>query len=246
MSISGPEELEALRAAGAVVRRVLDGMKQQVRPGVTTAQLDAIGAEIIKENGARSAPATVYGFPGSNCISLNEEAVHGIPGNRSLRNGDLLKLDVTIEKDGFMADAAETVGVGSITPEAQRLMACARRAFEKAMLVARAGFRVSEIGRVIEREVRRNGFSVVRELGGHGIGRTIHEEPRIPNYADPDARQVLTEGLVIAVEPIIAAGSGRTMLSRDGWTMRTADRRPAAHYEHTIVITKGAPVLLTA
>lgn len=246
MSISGPEELEALRAAGAVVRRVLDGMKQQVRPGVTTAQLDAIGAEIIKENGARSAPATVYGFPGSNCISLNEEAVHGIPGNRSLRNGDLLKLDVTIEKDGFMADAAETVGVGSITPEAQRLMACARRAFEKAMLVARAGFRVSEIGRVIEREVRRNGFSVVRELGGHGIGRTIHEEPRIPNYADPDAREVLTEGLVIAVEPIIAAGSGRTMLSRDGWTMRTADRRPAAHYEHTIVITKGAPVLLTA
>lgn len=213
---------------------------------MTTAQLDAIGAEIIKENGAQSAPATVYGFPGSNCISLNEEAVHGIPGNRSLRNGDLLKLDVTIEKDGFMADAAETVGVGSITPEAQRLMACARRAFEKAMLVARAGFRVSEIGRVIEREVRRNGFSVIRELGGHGIGRTIHEEPRIPNYADPDARQVLTEGLVIAVEPIIAAGSGRTLLSRDGWTMRTADRRPAAHYEHTIVITKGAPMLLTA
>lgn len=246
MSISGPEELEALRAAGEVVRRVLEGMKQQVRTGMTTAELDAIGARIIEENGARSAPATVYGFPGSNCISLNEEAVHGIPGNRSLRNGDLLKLDVTIEKDGFMADAAETVGVGSVTPEAQRLMACARRAFEKAMLVARAGFRVSEIGRVVEREVRRSGFAVIRELGGHGIGRTIHEEPRIPNYADPDAREVLTEGLVIAVEPIIAAGSGRTFLARDGWTMRTADRRPAAHYEHTIVITKGAPLLLTA
>jgi methionyl aminopeptidase len=246
VSISGPEELEALRAAGEVVRRVLEGMKQQVRTGMTTAELDAIGARIIEENGARSAPATVYGFPGSNCISLNEEAVHGIPGNRSLRNGDLLKLDVTIEKDGFMADAAETVGVGSVTPEAQRLMACARRAFEKAMLVARAGFRVSEIGRVVEREVRRSGFAVIRELGGHGIGRTIHEEPRIPNYADPDAREVLTEGLVIAVEPIIAAGSGRTFLARDGWTMRTADRRPAAHYEHTIVITKGAPLLLTA
>ncbi len=246
MSISGPEELEALRAAGAVVRRVLEAMKQQVRPGVTTAQLDSIGAETIAANGARSAPATVYGFPGSNCISLNEEAVHGIPGNRALRAGDLLKLDVTVEKDGFMADAAETIAVGAVTLEAERLIACAQRAFQRAMLVARAGFRVCEIGRVIEREVRRNGFSVIRELGGHGIGRTIHEEPRIPNYADPDARQVLTEGLVIAVEPIIAAGSGRAVLDQDGWTMRTADRRPAAHYEHTIVITKGAPMLLTA
>ncbi len=246
MSITGPEELEALRAAGAVVRRVLEAMKRQVRPGVTTAELDAIGAEVIAENGAHSAPATVYGFPGSNCISLNDEAVHGIPGSRSLQEGDLLKLDVTVEKDGFMADAAETIAVGVVTPEAQRLVACARRAFEKAMLVARAGFRVSEIGRAVERQVRREGFSVIRELGGHGIGRTIHEEPRIPNYADPHALQILTEGLVIAVEPIIAAGSGRAILAPDGWTMRTADRRPAAHYEHTIVITKGAPVLLTA
>ena len=246
MSITGPEELEALRAAGAVVRRVLEAMKRHVRPGITTAELDAIGAEVIAENGAHSAPATVYGFPGSNCISLNDEAVHGIPGSRSLQEGDLLKLDVTVEKDGFMADAAETIAVGVVTPEAQRLVACARRAFEKAMLVARAGFRVSEIGRAVERQVRREGFSVIRELGGHGIGRTIHEEPRIPNYADPHALQILTEGLVIAVEPIIAAGSGRAILAPDGWTMRTADRRPAAHYEHTIVITKGAPVLLTA
>ncbi len=246
MSINEPEELEALRAAGAVVRRVLEAMKREVRPGITTAQLDAIGAAVMAENGARSAPATVYKFPGSNCISLNEEAVHGVPGQRELRAGDLLKLDVTIEKNGFMADAAETVPVGEVTPEAQRLMACARRAFEKAMLVARAGFRVSEIGRAVEREVRRDGFSVIRELGGHGIGRTIHEQPRIPNYPDPEARELLTEGLVIAVEPIIAAGSGRAILADDGWTMKTADRRPAAHYEHTIVVTKGAPILLTA
>ena len=245
MSINEPEELEALRAAGAVVRRVLEAMKREVRPCVTTAQLDAIGAAVMAENGARSAPATVYKFPGSNCISLNEEAVHGVPGQRELRPGDLLKLDVTIEKDGFMADAAETVPVGEVTPEAQRLIACARRAFEKAMLVARAGFRVSEIGRAVEREVRRDGFSVIRELGGHGIGRTIHEQPRIPNYPDPEARELLTEGLVIAVEPIIAAGSGRTILAEDGWTMKTADRRPAAHYEHTIVVTNGAPLLLT-
>jgi methionyl aminopeptidase len=246
LSINEPEELEALRAAGAVVRLVLEAMKREVRPGITTAALDAIGAAVMAENGARSAPATVYKFPGSNCISLNEEAVHGVPGPRELRSGDLLKLDVTIEKDGFMADAAETVPVGEVTPEAQRLMACARRAFEKAMLVARAGFRVSEIGRAVEREVRRDGFSVIRELGGHGIGRTIHEQPRIPNYPDPEAREILTEGLVIAVEPIIAAGSGRAILAEDGWTMKTADRRPAAHFEHTIVVTKGAPILLTA
>jgi methionyl aminopeptidase len=246
MSITGPEELEALRAAGAVVRRVLEAMKRQVRAGITTGQLDAVGAQVIEENGARSAPAMVYKFPGSNCISLNEEAVHGIPGDRPLREGDLLKLDVTVEKDGFMADAAESVAVGTVSEEAERLIACSRRAFEKAMLVARAGFRICEIGRAVEREVRRAGFSVIRELGGHGIGRTIHEEPRIPNYADPHAQQILTEGMVITVEPIIAAGSGRTLLAADGWTMKTADRRPTAHYEHTIVIRKGAPMVLTA
>jgi len=246
MSISGPEELESLRAAGEVVRRVLEAMKREVRPGITTVELDGIGARVMEDNGARSAPAMVYGFPGANCISLNDEAVHGIPGERRLCDGDLLKLDVTIEKDGFMADAAETVAVGAVSREAERLMSCARRAFEKAMLVARAGFRVSDIGRAVEKQVRREGFSVIRELGGHGIGRTIHEEPRIPNYADPEARQVLTEGLVITVEPIIAAGSGRAVLARDGWTMKTADRRPSAHYEHTIVIRKGAPLVLTS
>lgn len=246
MSINGPEELESLRIVGAIVRAVLEAMEREVHPGITTRELDEIGAKVIEENGARSAPAMVYGFPGSNCISLNEEAVHGIPGDRALRDGDLLKLDVTVEKDGFMADAAETVAVGAVSKEAERLMHCAKRAFEKAMLVARSGFRVSEIGRAVEKEVRREGFSVIRELGGHGIGRTIHEEPRVPNFADPEARQILTEGLVITVEPIIAAGSGRTILAKDGWTMKTADRRPAAHYEQTLVITKGAPLLLTA
>ncbi len=246
MSISGPEELEAMREAGRIVRRVIDAMKEQVRPGVTTKQLDEVGAEVMRKNGAQSAPTLVYNFPGANCISLNEEAVHGIPSDRQIQNGDLLKLDVTIEKNGFMADAAVTVPVGEIPEESQRLIDCAERAFQKAMLVARAGFRVSEIGRMVEREVRRAGFSVIRDLGGHGIGRTIHEEPRIPNYPDPEASQILTEGLVITVEPIIAAGSGRTILGKDGWTVRTADRRPAAHFEQTLVITKREPILLTA
>jgi methionyl aminopeptidase len=198
------------------------------------------------EAGGQSAPALVYKFPGANCISLNDEAVHGIPGKRVLQQGDLVKLDVTIEKNGFMADAAVTVPVGEVTEERQRLVACAERAFGEAMLVARAGFRIFEVGRVIEREVRRSGFSVIRDLSGHGIGRTIHEAPRVPNYPDPEASQVLTEGLVITIEPIIAAGSGRTVVANDGWTVITADHKPSAHYEHTLVITKGAPIVLTA
>jgi methionyl aminopeptidase len=246
MSITGPEELAGMRAAGVIVGLMLSAMKSAVREGITTGELDQVGADVMVQHGARSAPALVYKFPGVNCISVNDEAVHGIPGKRALRSGDFVKLDVTIEKNGFMADAAVTVPVGEVTEERQRLVACAERAFAKAMLVARAGFRVSEIGRCVEREVRRSGFSVIRDLGGHGIGRTIHEDPRVPNFADPEANQVLTEGLVITVEPIIAAGSGRAFVAPDQWTMITTDHRPSAHYEHTLVITKGAPILLTA
>jgi methionyl aminopeptidase len=246
VSITTPEELEHLKAVGAVVHHVLDAMKQGVRPGVTTAELDAIGNKVMRQEGAQSAPALVYQFPGSSCISLNDEAVHGIPRERTLEEGDIVKLDVTVEKNGYMADAAVTLPVGEISREKQRLIACAERAFGKAMLVARAGFRVFEIGRAVEREVRREGFSVIRDLGGHGIGRTIHEAPRVPNYPDPQASQVLTEGMVITIEPIIAAGTGRAILADDGWTVRTADHKASAHYEHTLVITKGAPILLTA
>ena len=246
MSIKEPAELEGLRAAGAVVRLMIEAMRREVRPGITTAELDEVGATVMRQNGAKSAPALVYRFPGTSCISVNEEAVHGVPGSRAVAEGDLVKLDVTVEKDGFMADAAVTVPVGVVSEENERLASCAERAFTKAMLVARAGFRVSEIGRVVEHEVERSGFSVIRDLGGHGIGRTIHEEPRVPNYPDPAARQVLTEGLVITVEPIIAAGSGRAVLGQDGWTVSTADGKPSAHYEHTLVIAKGEPILLTA
>jgi methionyl aminopeptidase len=246
MSINEPGEMAGMRAAGEVVRSMLDAMKEQVRPGITTAELDEVGASVMREQGAQSAPALVYGFPGVSCISLNDEAVHGIPGKRTLQQGDLIKLDVTIEKAGFMADAAVTVPVGEVTEERKKLVACAERAFAKAMLVARAGFRVWEIGRAVEREVRRSGFSVIRELAGHGIGRTIHEEPRVPNFPDAHSNQVLTEGLVITVEPIIAAGSGRVFIAPDKWTMVTSDHRPSAHYEHTLVITNGAPILLTA
>jgi len=246
MSIDHPSQLEALKAAGKIVRMMLERMKAHVRPGLTTKELDEIGAEVMEQQGARSAPATVYGFPGTNCISLNDEVVHGIPSKRILREGDLLKLDVTIEKDGFMADAAETVAVGNVDEVKQKLVATARNAFEKSLTAAKAGNRVMEIGRIVEREVRRNGFFVIRELEGHGIGRTIHESPSVPNFADPRARQILKDGMVLTIEPIIAAGAGKIVLEKDGWTIRTADRSPAAHYEHTMVITDGRPILLTA
>jgi len=233
MSITSPEEFKRLRAAGRVVRLMMEAMKRDVRPGITTVELDEIGARVMREQGARSAPNLVYGFPGTNCISVNEEAVHGIPCSRALGDGDLVKLDVTVEKDAFMADAAETVAVGQAPVDVLRLIACAKSAFAKAASIARAGMCLREIGRAVEREVRAHHFSVIRELGGHGIGRRIHEAPSVPNFADPDATQVLTSGLVITIEPIIAAGSGKVILGDDGWTVRTADRRPSAHYEHT-------------
>jgi len=246
MCIQDEQELVCLKAVGCIVRQMLDAMKAEVRPGVSTQYLDDIGARVMEENGARSAPRMVYQFPGASCISLNDEAVHGIPSDRKLKEGDLVKLDVTVEKDGYMADAAVTVPVGRVSEQAEQLMNCAERAFHKAMLAARAGFRVFEIGKIVEREVRKSGFAVIRELGGHGIGRTIHELPHVPNYADPQARQILNEGLVITVEPIISSGSGKIFTDKDGWTLRTGDHALSAHFEHTLVVTSGAPILVTA
>jgi methionyl aminopeptidase len=246
MSIQTERDWTGMRRAAHIVRLTLDAMEKEVRPGVSTAELNEVAATVFAAHGAQSAPTLVYGFPGAALISVNDEVVHGIPGQRRLERGDVVKLDVTTEKDGYMADAARTVVVEGGSDEAHRLARCARRAFEKALAVARAGRRVSEIGRTVEREVRGHGFHVVRGLDGHGIGRTIHEPPSVPNYFNPRQTDVLTEGLVITIEPIISAGSGGAVEGGDGWTIRTADGTLAAHYEHTIVITDGTPVVLTA
>jgi methionyl aminopeptidase len=246
MSITSQAEFVALKEAGRVCRLVLAEMQKAVRPDVTTAELGELAAKTMKDHGAQSAPELVYGFPGSVCISVNDEVVHGIPSTKVVRPGDLVKLDVTVEKDGYMADAAITVLVEPVSDEARRLANCVERAFHQAMGVARAHHRVSEIGRAVEEEVRRWGFSVIRALGGHGIGRTIHEAPSVPNYDDPLARQRLTPGLVITVEPIITVGKGVSYRASDGWTERTVDGSLSAHFEHTIVVTSGAPILLTA
>jgi methionyl aminopeptidase len=246
MSIENQKDLEGMKRAGKIVRMIIRAMEKALRPGITTGDLDDVAARVMHEQGARSAPKMVYNFPGQVLICVNDEVVHGIPGPRVIQPGDLVKLDVTIEKDGYMADAAVSVAVPPAPERAERLAACARAAFAKAMEVARVGNRVNDIGRAVEAEVQRRGFRVLRDLNGHGIGRTIHEEPSIPNYFDPRLTQPLTEGLVITVEPIIGETTGKWVESGDGWTVRTADGGLAAHYEHTLVITRGKPILLTA
>jgi methionyl aminopeptidase len=246
MTIGSKEDLAGMQTVGRLVGETLRVMQAAVRPGMTTAELDAVGAAWLRQHGARSAPQFTYGFPGFTLISVNEEIVHGVPGPRRLEPGDVVKLDVTAELGGYIADAAVTVVLPPVSPTARKLKRCVRSAFQEGMAAARMGRPVSDIGRAVEKEVRRHGFSVVRSLCGHGVGRTIHEEPSVPNYYDPRMRSVLTEGLVIALEPMISAEPARTVEEKDGWTIRTDNRSLAAHYEHTIVITRGAPMILTA
>jgi methionyl aminopeptidase len=244
VSIDHPDELAALRAVGRVVAETIREMARRVRPGVTTAELDGVAADIFARHGARSGPRLDYDFPGTTCISVNDECVHGIPSSRRLREGQLVKLDVTAELDGFYADACRTVPVGKIKPREQRLAAAAQSALRRGLNAAQAGNNVGAIGAAVQAEVERRGFSVCAELTGHGIGRRIHEEPDVPNIAWDGPE--LTNGLVITVEPIIAAGAGEIYVDDDGWTIRTEDGSPSAHFEHTIVVTDGAPILLTA
>ena len=246
MSIESTTDLDGLRDVARITRLTLDALEAAVRPGVTTAILDRVAAALIAGDGARSAPAIDSGFPGTVLISVNDEIVHGVPGPRVLAPGDLVSLDVTLEKAGYVADAARSVVVGEGRLVAHRLVEAARAAFDAGLAVARAGTKVNAIGRAIDREVRRRGFRGVRGLAGHGVGRKIHEEPSVPNHYDPLQQDVLTDGMVITIEPMISAGSATPVQEADGWTLRTADRSLAAHFEHTIVITRGAPLVLTA
>lgn len=246
MSIQTQQEFERLREIGRIVRLALDRMAAAVTPGIRTADLDAIAESVFADNGAEAGPRKVYQFPAATCISVNEEALHGIPGDRRLSSGDLVKLDVTAEKDGYFADAAITVPVGPVSPTAARLAHCAESAFRKALPAARAGNRVSAIGRAVEREVTHFGFRVLRDYCGHGIGRSIHESPLVPNHYDPNSRTPLTPGMVLTIEPIVAISTTRGQVQPDSWTICSKDRSLTAHYEHTLVITNGEPILLTA
>lgn len=245
MSIESSADWDGLTVVSTVVNQTLSLLTRSVAAGITTGELDRLAARFLKSCGARSAPAVVYGFPGTVLISVNEEIVHGIPGKRVIAAGDLVSLDVTVELDGYVADAARSVVVPNGSRVARQLTDCAKAAFDKGLEVATAGVMVNEIGRAVSREVRRQGFAVVKGLAGHGVGRTIHESPTVSNEWDRWQRDVLTEGLVITIEPMVSAGSARAIEEQDGWTLRTRDRSLAAHYEDTLVITNGEPLVLT-
>jgi methionyl aminopeptidase len=235
MSVGSQEDLDGITQAGRIAAHTLEALVNAVRPGVTTAELNRVAESVLQQHSARSAPMIVYGFPGSALISVNDEVVHGVPGSRQILEGDLVKLDVTVEKDGYIADTAKTIVVGRGSKEATNLASCAAEAFRAGLSVARPGVRVNEIGRSIEGCVKARGFTVIRSLSGHGVGRTIHEPPTIPNFYARRQKDVLTRDLVITIEPLICAGSQIVFEDADGWTIRTCDGSLAAHHEHTVI-----------
>ncbi|MYC16224.1 MAG: type I methionyl aminopeptidase [Gemmatimonadetes bacterium] len=246
MSIECPEDFEGLAQAGQVVAATLKAMAGAVRAGVTTAEVDRVGESVLNRYGATSAPRLFYGFPGVNLISVNDEIIHGIPSDRVLEQGDIVSLDVTAELNGYIADAAITIPIPPYSAKAARLCRCVRTAFEKAVAVARANKPINCIGHAVEHEVKRQGFWVVNELAGHGVGRVIHEDPIVANTYNPFDSKPLTNGLVITIEPMIAEHPTQAVEDCDGWTVKTSNGSLSAHFEHTVVITDGQPILLTA
>lgn len=238
-------EIAIMREAGRVTARALKAVGDAVAPGVTTAELDGIAADVIRSAGARAAFLGYHGFPSTVCASLNGEVVHGIPGKRKLSSGDILSVDVGAVVDGYFGDAARTFPVGSVTDEASRLLLATRESLETGIACCRPGMRLGDIGAAVQRVAEDAGFSVVREYVGHGIGRAMHEDPQVPNYGTAGKGPVLLAGMVLAVEPMINAGRCDVRQLSDGWTVVTADGSLSAHFEHTIAITDDGPRILT-
>jgi len=240
-------ELERMRAAGRLVGEVLTALTPRVAPGVTTAELDEIAEKMITDAGAIPAFKGYHGYPATICASINEEVIHGIPsGQRMLREGDILSIDVGASLEGYFGDSALTLPVGQVSEEAARLLTVTEEALYKAIDVARPGGRVSDIGHAVQKHVEGYGFSVVREFVGHGIGQRMHEEPQVPNYGEAGRGPRLAEGMVIAIEPMVNAGKPAVKVLSDGWTAVTRDKSLSAHFEHTVAITASGAWILTA
>jgi methionyl aminopeptidase len=245
MSIETAEELAGMQRAAALVKRTLRVLRDHVRPGVATGALDEVAAQEFRRAGAASAPMELVGFPATICISVNEEVVHGVPGARVLREGDLVTLDVTPLLDGFCADAALTVPVGRPRPQARRLLRAADACLRDAIAAAIAGAPLSAIGRATETAATKHGVTVYPELTGHGLGRAMHEPPTVPNVFMPRLHRPLNDGLVLALEPMVGLGSPRLVVKDDGWTTATADGSLSAHVEHTVVVRRDRALVLT-
>ncbi len=247
MTIDNEQDLVHLKAIGKIVYETLILMSKRMEIGMTTRELDEIGAENLNKYGANSAPMVTYDFPGYTCISINEEAAHGIPGERVIQAGDVVNIDVSAELNGYFGDTGGTFLVPPIDPRMAYLCQSTRKALREAMKVARAGAKVNAIGRGIEKTAKKTGFVTLKDLGSHGIGRSLHDEPHfIPNFYDVSDQRTLKEGQVITIEPFLSTGVEQTQTEDDGWTLSTGTGNFSAQYEYTMVITKNKPMVLTA
>jgi methionyl aminopeptidase len=246
MTIESQADIEGLQHIGAIVAQVLKRMLDAAEPGMTTRELDALGAQWLAEQGARSAPQLTYNFPGATCISINEEAAHGIPGDRVIAAGDMLNVDVSAELEGYFADTGGTVVVPPTNPTKTRLCHATRTALDNALACVRAGQPMNRIGAAIQRTAKTYGFRIIENLGSHGVGRALHEAPEhIPGYFDPSDKRMLQEGMVITIEPFLSTKSRVVAEAGDGWTLVGAKGNLSAQYEHTLIVTRGAPIIVT-
>ena len=239
------EDIERMREANTLVSRTLGEIAKWVAPGVTTLKLDTIAREFICDNGGRPACLGYGGFPGTICCEVNEVVVHGFPSNYTLREGDIIGTDCVVEKDGFMGDSCYTFAVGEIDPEVMKLCVTTKESLYKGIEACQEGKRIGDIANAVQTYCEARGYSVVREMCGHGIGKSMHEDPEVPNYGTPGRGPRLAPGMTLAVEPMVNEGDWRVKVMRDGWTVRTADGSLAAHYENSILITKGETEILT-
>jgi len=239
------QEIDTMARAGAVVADTLALLEENIQPGVTTAELDALAEEFIRSRGGEPTFKGYKGYPAATCLSPNAMVVHGIPGKAKLENGDILSVDVGVTLDGFVADSAWTFAVGSISPEAQRLLDTCRAALEAAIEQARIGNTIGDISEAVQTVTEAAGFSVIRSLVGHGVGRSMHEDPQIPNFVSAHRGPELREGMTLAIEPMITAGGPDVYIHDDEWSISTADGSLAAHFEHTVAVTAQGPRILT-
>ena len=243
--IKSSREIAIMQEAGRIVAAVIEALTKEVRPGVTTGELDDVAVRELKKRGAISSFKGYRGFPASICTSVNEEVVHGIPGSRVMKAGDIISLDVGAMINGFHADAAVTLGVGTISSDAQKLIATTKGALEAGIAAARNGARLGDVSAAIQSYAESRGFSVVREYVGHGIGRDLHEDPQVPNFGITGEGILLKNGMTMALEPMLNAGVWRTKVTDNKWTVITADGKLSAHFEHTIVVADSMPEILT-
>jgi methionyl aminopeptidase len=246
MTAESAIDIKNLKAIGRICAQTLRKMMSATRAGMTTRELDEFGRALLEAEGARSAPQVAYNFPGATCISISPVIAHGIPGGHVLREGELIHIDVSAELDGYYADTGASMVVSKRDRTLEKLLDATQATLKKALGAAKAGNPLSGIGRTVQNEARKRGFNVIYDLTGHGIGRGLHESPKeILNFFNPGDRRILNEGLVLAVEPFLTTGVGRVIEEKDGWALRTVDRAIAAQFEHTIIVTKNEPIILT-